>query len=142
MKYKIYPKKGGDRDPVELEMGGFEINGSLLRPRDRGGEPSGWGFLNLENIAAVVPEPSQEESQKTDAPYFNVFIKGREIKPFRVYAQAIDFSETELRFCWLNINMGAAVRVQKVPLPNVYVALSEIVAVVYYKGFLEASLDL
>jgi hypothetical protein len=130
MKFKIYPKKAADTEPLELEFDGFEIQGSLLRPRIHG-EASVWGFINLKHVAAVIPELSEIPQHPNT---FDVYVRGRQ-EPLTIHAQAIKFSEDELSFCSLNINLGIGGSMAKrIPLRNVYVNMSEVVAVVPKEG--------
>jgi len=139
MKFKVY-EKDTDKGPLEFEFDGYKIEGSLLKPHNRGQQVSGWGFVNLETVAAVVREFTEQELRWTE---FTVWLRGRE-KPLSVYAQALKVTETELSFCRLDFNIGAPPeeRVTKVPMVNIYVAISEVVAVSPAVGFLEANLPM
>jgi hypothetical protein len=133
MKYKIYEKKAGDKDPRELEFDSFTVRNHLAIPIKASDELAAFGLLNLENVAAIIPDNPQELQRSNTsglAPFgLNVFLKGKS-DPLLIDAQSIDTSQGDLSFCQMYVDLNAQPMVRHVPIPNIYVALSEVVMVV------------
>ena len=130
MKFRVYAKDVKDAQPIELEFPrGFRSDGQFLRPLNSAREPSAFAVLNTDNIAAVLPETFGEQSQQRQATEFDVFIKGRR-EPLKVKAHLFDASAgASVQFQWIGFDSNKFPEIKRIDIPNVYVAISEVVAI-------------
>lgn len=131
-KYKIYPKEGEiltlDLEYFESKEGRFILHNERISQSDPG------GFLSLENIAAIVPDqPSAYRSNlELDPTTFRVYLKNRPAdEPLTIQADTCDSSNPpSLIFCVKAYTNDQPTKLGEFPLRDVYIALSEVVAIV------------
>ncbi len=128
-RFNIYPKDG---EKFILTFHRFELaaHGESFTLFNDDDQQTGDAFLSLDNMAAIVPE---EQPQNTKC--FSVHLRNKE--PFPVYAEefkenepTVDFyAEREPPFD-LRDMVSVSVPSTRSPIKNVYVALSEVIAII------------
>lgn len=123
---RIYPKHGPS---FTVEIFGVEYTDDGLVLIDANNKPSQYGFLSLTNIAAIVPD---EAIDGPTQPHLEVFLQGRdpedENHPISIAAHVFDLDDPpSVRFYRL---IDADPPKPREIIPNLYVAISEVVAIV------------
>jgi hypothetical protein len=122
----IYPKKG---EPFTLEIPRFTFSENGFSLYDSAREISKDGFLSFENIAAIVPQ-GQSEIRRDDI-LFHVYLRNRE-KPLEIAATAVNTDEPpSVKFYTQYYGSGGNALIE-----HVYVALSEVVAIIPSNGLI------
>ena len=131
MKYNIYPKTSTTDTPapIPIECEGWLRDGSTIKPLNALGQPSEFALLLIDNIAAILPEIPDRQSQHIHNPlHFQIYLKGR-TEPLKIAAHIVKVVEDQIQFLWLNYDMKTSERNEQ-PISGVYVAVSEVIAVV------------
>jgi hypothetical protein len=124
-KFTVYPKEGKE---FPIEAFKFEPTADGFILYDYGERPTTDGFLSINNIAAIIPEGVSEERERMIC--FLVHLKDR--PAFKVYAHSFD-TEPAVSFKYHHQeSYGAAVSKREVE--GIYIALSEVVAIVPSDG--------
>ncbi len=128
-RYNIYPKKG---EMFSIEIYRFELDGgqesfSLYDDADM---VSNDGFLSFEDVAAIIPT---DQRQARGLLCFRVHLKNR--PPFDVFADAFEAVEPSVIFKYQTKDITRNV-ISEARIPQIYVALSEVVAIVPSDGLL------
>lgn len=132
--FDIYPKKG---DKFALEFHHFELRASEFVLYNDLHKESRAGYVSLENIAAVIPAnlPEIRSRLHYDAEpiTFCVYLKGRKPEdPIQITAFVCDASQPpSVKFFWKLFNVN---KFEDQLLPNIYVATSEVVAIMPLGG--------
>ncbi|HZT58168.1 MAG TPA: hypothetical protein VFA21_06015 [Pyrinomonadaceae bacterium] len=123
MKFNIYPKKG---DMFTLEFRRFTFNENSFTLYDEGDSVNKDGFLSFDNIAAIMPQ--EQGGQSSNALTFKVYLKNR-TEPLEVIAYGVNTEEPpSAKFYGRFYGHG------DVPLNHVFIALSEVVAIIPSDG--------
>jgi hypothetical protein len=127
-RFRVYPKREGK--PFEIEIHRFEYQADGLVLYDTTNRASNEGYLNLDNIAAVVPEPSLNAPTNRSYVTFNIHLKGYEDEPIAIAANELNYDdEFRLLFSWLLWD-DEKDHLKPFPLKNLYIAKSEVIAVI------------
>lgn len=124
--FNVYPKEGAE--PVQLDLEGFEFKDGIFTLYRSGHSVDTWQYVSFENVAAILPgSPPFFENAHS----FEVYLKDRK-DAVRVYG-AIFKTDTQLgaTFYWGEHEVKR--------IPNVYVALSEVIAIRPFKQAAAAS---
>lgn len=117
MKFNVYPKEG---DPFEVQLPRLEFDEDGFTVYGTQNAASGYAFLSMENVAAIIPE---RQGQADNPMRFHVYLKRRD-EPLEVFAHSFKTDEPpSVRFYWTFQGRAEKIR-------DTYVALSEVVAVV------------
>lgn len=119
--FNVYPKEGGDKFQLDLE--GFELKDGIFTLYGPGHSVDTWQYISSHNIAAVLPEPTPSYDGSHS---FLIHLKDRK-EPVQVYAAVFKpYGALGVRFYWSDLADAK-------PIENVYVALSEVVAIRPFK---------
>jgi hypothetical protein len=134
--FRVYPKDPKESEPFSLSFQRFELKGDrfiLYNSRD---EESAEGFLSIANIAAIIPEKqmAQNRSYPNTPITFSVYLKDR-AAPIDVLAHAFTTDEQSVTFLEQRKSMVGIVQ-DEWPINEVYVATSELIAVLPSDGLL------
>lgn len=133
--FKIYPKEG---KMFTLEFCRFELNGEQFTLYNEADKPTSDGFLSHLNVAAIVPEHIHKRNHShlfPDAVDFRVYLKSSET--FEINADSCDITHPSSVKFFSKLYFDD--RIQDIEVPNVYVALSEVVAIMPSGGLLYRS---
>ena len=113
-----------------LEFRRFELKGDKFILYDSSDKESKEGFLSFTNVAAIIPEQQRTE----DALCFYVYLKG---KPhIEVFASTFEAEqEPSVTFRHQQKDMMRNI-MNEWPIENIYIALSEVVAIIPSDGLL------
>jgi hypothetical protein len=126
LKFDVYPKEGA---MFTVEMTSFELQDDKFVLFDEGRKPSSEGFLSFDAVAAIIPQTQRGKNVIC----FDIRLKGFE-KPAQVFATAFDLSNgVTVRFLYRQHDIMGKVA-NEWPVENIYVALSEVVAIVPADG--------
>lgn len=133
--FKIYPKEG---EMFTLEFRRFELNGQQFTLYNEADKITNDGFLSYGNVAAIIPEHIHKRNHShlwPDAVDFRVYLKSSET--FEINADLCDTTHPSsikffTKFYFDN-------KVQDIEVPNVYIALSDVVAIMPSGGLLYRS---
>lgn len=134
-KWLVYPKEGAEL--IEIECERFEIrdgrfiifNSVLVESPD--------GFLSYSDVAAMIPQ----KQMQADKPYphtpicFQVYLRER-LEPIEIIAHAFKFEDSQLVFKGRDRDMMGGLK-NEWPLNNIYIAPSEVIAIVPKGGFID-----
>jgi hypothetical protein len=128
--FTVYPK--GKAEPFDLPCNRFEIKDERFILYDSSDQESQDGFLSFSEVTAIIPD--QNKSSYADKPIkFLVYLKDKN-QPVEVYCSAFKINNdsnivfvTQRRDIMHNI-------VDEWPISDVYVALSEVIAIVPSDG--------
>jgi hypothetical protein len=123
-KFKVYPKKG---DTFDLEFYRFEYDENSFRLYDDSNSESSEGFLSFEHVAAIIPET---QSKADHVLTFLVYLKGR-TEPLKINANTFDQTQQPGVKFYVR---GASYRPSDIEVQYLYVATSEVVAIVPSDG--------
>lgn len=117
MSFIVYPKEG---EPFPLKIPRLVINENKLNVYNDRNAESNYGFLSMDNIAAILPDNLGEAES---AIIFNLYLKDKK-EPLKVSAHTFKANEPpSVRFYWRYGDREEEIR-------DLYVALSEVVAIV------------
>jgi predicted 3-demethylubiquinone-9 3-methyltransferase (glyoxalase superfamily) len=119
-KFTVYLKKG---EPLTLEFRRFtfDANGFTVFDSYNDAVPN-LAFLSIDHIAAIIPEEQRESDSR-----FKVILRNGQ--SFEVVAEVFKTDQPpSVRFCWQQYSH------RQEEIQNIYVALSEVVAVMPVNG--------
>lgn len=122
-KFTVYPKEGKE---FSLQAFKFEPTTDGFVLYDYGEKPTADGFLSLHNVAAIIPDGLPEKDMRC----FLVHLKDR--PPFKVFAHSFEIQPTVSFKYHHKESYGAPVSKREVE--GIYIALSEVVAIVPSDG--------
>jgi len=126
-KYTVYPKEGKE---FKIEAHKYEATPDGFVLYDYAERPTTDGFLSLHNVAAIIPEGVSEERERERMICFLIHLKDR--PAFKVFAHSFD-SEPAVSFKYHHKESYGA-PVSKREVEGIYIALSEVVAIVPSDG--------
>lgn len=128
--FRVYPKNG---EMLLLEWRNFEFNENSFTLYDSGNFPSKEGFLSFDNVAAILPE--EQSRPRPEAITFRVYLKNRK-EPLEIAAHALDAEQPpSVKFYW-QLQSGGG-EIENTEIPEIYVALSEVVAIIPSDGLVD-----
>lgn len=133
--FTIYPKGKGKAFPLTCER--FELKADRFILYNSVDKESQIGYLALYKVAAIVPDRQDEARGYPNSPFrFFVYLKDRD-EPIHIFANAFK-TENQLHVIFLNQDkdMGGNVE-QEWPLTNIYVATSELIAILPSDGLIQ-----
>lgn len=117
--FNVYPKRG---ESFAIGCKRFSFESDHFVVYDSADEPSDNGFLSFENIAAICIA-DQWRPRLDDVRSFQIYLKGR-TEPIVIFAHYFKTDALQgVGFFWINI------RGEDVKIENIYIALSEVVAI-------------
>lgn len=120
--FRIYPKKG---EPFLLDFAKFDFDEGCFTLYESPNRPLNHSFLSADHVAAVVPR-EMESGRFRDEIRFRIYLKNR-IDPIEIIAHEFDPKrERSINFYWLPLRHN---EVQRKKLENIYIAWSEVVAI-------------
>jgi hypothetical protein len=134
--FDIYPKEGGEKFTLLFESFEAQANGFFLRDDTRLVYPL--VYLSMDNVAAILPaEPRRYNAKKELEPYtFHVYLK-RRIDPLVIPAYSFDASAPpSVIFNWERKTSADPFTPEEFPLQDIYIALSEVVAIMPKGGLI------
>jgi hypothetical protein len=124
-KFTVYPKEGKE---FTIECDHFEVRDGQFILFNDARQESNEGFLSVAQIAAIMPERQDEKY----AIRFEVYLRDK--PPIPVFAHAFDLTQGPgVKFSRQEKDMRGAV-INEWPLDGIYIALSELVAIVPSDG--------
>lgn len=117
--YDVYPKEG---ERFSFRCGSLKVTEGKICIRNDNGASSKDRFLSLSKIAAIVPQPQSGQNMI----HFLVYLKDK--RPFPVFAHGF-VTEPKVSFEIQSKDEAGNV-LHREPIDDIYVDLSEIVAVV------------
>lgn len=123
--FHVYPKKGSK---IPMQFDRFEINDDQFAVYNEAGKLTTDGYLSFPNIAAIVPEhPLTRPPTGTYRPPFDFRIYLKSGESFDINADSCDPSQPiSIRFLVKTVINNQVV---DSAIPNVYIAPSEVVAI-------------
>jgi hypothetical protein len=123
--FDIYPKRG-KKFSMDFEKFEYSLDRFILY--DSGHQPSREGFLLFDAVAAIIP---QNQACEDDVEAFRVFLRNREDQDYvKVHANVFDLAHPPGVMFYTRIEDES----QLSQVRNIYVAVSEVVAIIPDKG--------
>ena len=127
MNFKIYLKDVEDAEIIVRDCVGFSVTENSIALLNSAGKPTQFALVKRDSVVAIIPE-KQDASQQGKVLHFQLYLRGK-AKPVEVIAHLLDHTtEPSVTFYWLGIGRGG--NVEKTPIPYIYVASADVVAIV------------
>ncbi|MDQ3652689.1 MAG: hypothetical protein M3458_20910 [Acidobacteriota bacterium] len=125
----VYPKEGMrlllEFETFQIIEGGFILYNDAV-------QPSKEGFLSFDNVAAIVPE---QQANMPGMIGFHIYLKNKP-QPLEIFAHSFDTEQKpSVIFYWQRENSVGTI-IKEEALLGIYVALSEVVAIMPSDGLL------
>jgi hypothetical protein len=133
MKFNVYPKEG---DMLTLELQRFEVKEDGFILYTVADQVSKDRFLSLDNVAAILPEDQSQykpEYPSGEPITFHIYLK-KQSQRLEIIAHSFKIDQpSSIRFYW---RAFADSGIEEQENRNIYLALSEVVAVIPSGGLL------
>ena len=127
--FNVYPKGGRQEFSISISIEKFEVKDNKIILFNDHLVESNEGFLAFDKVAAIVPE---QQPKREDLICFLVYLVKR-TSPIRIFANAFE-TEPVIRFKYQERDMIGRHILSECPIENIYIASSELVAIIPEDG--------